>query len=70
MRIREWYSWHYPELSKIITENVKYVQLVKLIGNRDTTTATAEQIEEICEDGEIAEKVADSCLNSMGQETS
>jgi nucleolar protein 56 len=51
MRIREWYSWHYPELSKIVTENVKFVQLVKLIGNRDTTTATAEQIEEICEDG-------------------
>lgn len=70
MRIREWYSWHYPELSKLVTENPKYVQLVKLIGNRDTTTATAEQIEEICEDGEIAEKVADSCLNSMGQETS
>lgn len=34
MRIKEWYSWHYPELAKIITENVKYVQLVKLIGVR------------------------------------
>lgn len=34
MRIREWYSWHYPELSRLITENIKYVQLVKLIGNR------------------------------------
>jgi RNA processing factor Prp31 len=32
MRIKEWYSWHYPELARIITENVKYVQLVKLIG--------------------------------------
>ncbi len=32
MRIREWYSWHYPELARIVTENIKYVQLVKLIG--------------------------------------
>ena len=45
MRIREWYSWHYPELSKIVTENIKFVQLVKLIGNRDTATATTEEIE-------------------------
>jgi len=32
MRIREWYSWHYPELAKIVTDNIKYVQCVKLIG--------------------------------------
>lgn len=51
MRIKEWYSWHYPELARIITENVKYVQLVKLIGNRDSTTATLEEVEEITEDG-------------------
>lgn len=25
MRIKEWYSWHYPELVKIVSENVKYV---------------------------------------------
>lgn len=32
MRIREWYSWHYPELVKIVNDNIKFVQLVKLIG--------------------------------------
>lgn len=32
MRIKEWYSWHYPELARIITDNVIYVRLVKLIG--------------------------------------
>lgn len=67
MRVREWYSWHYPELARIVTENIKYVQLVKMIGNRETADVTAEQVEEITEDGEIAEKVIDSCLNSMGQ---
>lgn len=38
--------------------------------NRDNTQVTAEEIEEITEDGEITEKVIDSCLNSMGQEIS
>jgi nucleolar protein 56 len=32
MRVREWYSWHYPELARIVTDNSKYVKLVKLIG--------------------------------------
>lgn len=44
MRIKEWYSWHYPELAKIVTENVKYVRLVKLIGNRDTASVSVEEI--------------------------
>ena len=70
MRIREWYSWHYPELARIVTDNIKYVQCVKLIGNRDAASFTAEEVEQIVEDGELAEKVVDSCLNSMGQEIS
>jgi nucleolar protein 56 len=32
MRVREWYSWHYPELARLVSENNKYVRLVKLIG--------------------------------------
>ena len=36
MRLREWYSWHFPELSKIITDNATYAQAVVLIGMRTT----------------------------------
>ena len=36
MRLREWYSWHFPELSKIITDNSTYAQAVVLIGMRTT----------------------------------
>lgn len=32
MRIKEWYSWHFPELAKIVTDNYTYVKLVDLIG--------------------------------------
>ena len=34
MRLREWYSWHFPELSKIITDNSTYARAVSLIGMR------------------------------------
>ena len=33
MRLREWYGWHFPELSKIITDNLTYAKTVLKIGN-------------------------------------
>jgi len=35
MRIKEWFSWHFPELAKIITDNEVYVKLAHLIKNRN-----------------------------------
>ncbi|GFO37661.1 nucleolar protein 58-like [Plakobranchus ocellatus] len=34
MRLREWYGWHFPELSKIITDNLAYARVVKTMGDR------------------------------------
>ncbi|KAG9457597.1 hypothetical protein H6P81_002105 [Aristolochia fimbriata] len=34
MRVREWYGWHFPELTKIIQDNIQYAKVVKLMGNR------------------------------------
>jgi nucleolar protein 56 len=34
MRIKEGYSWHFPELAKIISDNETYTRLVALIGNK------------------------------------
>ncbi|KAK6150724.1 hypothetical protein DH2020_015656 [Rehmannia glutinosa] len=34
MRVREWYGWHFPELAKIIQDNILYAKTVKLMGNR------------------------------------
>ena len=31
MRIKEWYSWHFPELVKIVSDNYTYVRLAILI---------------------------------------
>lgn len=32
MRIKEWYSWHFPELARLVSDNRVYVRLVDLIG--------------------------------------
>ncbi|XP_078435574.1 putative nucleolar protein 5-2 [Wolffia australiana] len=34
MRVREWYGWHFPELAKIIQDNILYSKTIKLMGNR------------------------------------
>jgi nucleolar protein 58 len=34
MRIREWYGWHFPELTKIVADNIQYASAVKLMGSR------------------------------------
>lgn len=46
------------------------MQLVALIGDRATTTASLEDIEAIIGDGELAERVVETAHNSMGQEIS
>jgi len=35
MRIKEGYGWHFPELSKLVTNNETYVKLVDFIGNKE-----------------------------------
>ena len=36
MRVREWYSWHFPELVKIVNDNYMFARLVLLIKRRDS----------------------------------
>lgn len=31
MRVKEWYSWHFPELVKIVSDNYTFARLAKAI---------------------------------------
>ncbi|GAB1600071.1 hypothetical protein Ahia01_000284600, partial [Argonauta hians] len=31
MRAREWYGWHFPELSKIVLDNIAFARVVDLM---------------------------------------
>ncbi|XP_973420.2 nucleolar protein 58 [Tribolium castaneum] len=67
MRCREWYGWHFPELGKIITDNVAFVKTVKIIGTRDNTASS--DLSDILPE-EIEEKVKEAAEISMGTEIS
>ncbi|OCK75128.1 Nop domain-containing protein [Lepidopterella palustris CBS 459.81] len=36
MRVREWYGWHYPELAKILNDNLAYARVVLDMGMRSS----------------------------------
>jgi nucleolar protein 58 len=31
-RIQEWYGWHFPEMAKIIVDNIAYAKCIKTMG--------------------------------------
>jgi len=71
MRIREWYSYHFPELIKIVPENALYAKVVKLIKNRkELTQDMLEQLEAILMDSARAQAVIDASKSSMGMDIS
>lgn len=32
MRVKEWYGWHFPEMTKILSDNIVYAKVVLLMG--------------------------------------
>jgi len=34
MRVKEWYGWHFPEMTKILSDNIVYAKVVLLMGMR------------------------------------
>ncbi|XP_022937668.1 probable nucleolar protein 5-2 [Cucurbita moschata] len=67
MRVREWYGWHFPELAKIIQDNIQYAKTVKLMGNRDN--AAQLDFSEILPE-EVETELKEACMISMGTEVS
>ena len=35
MRVREWYGWHFPEMTKIVADNMEYAKAVKFMTTRE-----------------------------------
>lgn len=40
MRLKEWYGWHFPELSKILSDSLVYAKSVKVMGRRSNAKST------------------------------
>ncbi|CAE6124653.1 unnamed protein product [Arabidopsis arenosa] len=67
MRVREWYGWHFPELAKIVQDNILYAKAVKLMGNR--VNAAKLDFSEILAD-EVEAELKEAAVISMGTEVS
>ncbi|KAL6139312.1 hypothetical protein ACLB2K_064589 [Fragaria x ananassa] len=67
MRVREWYGWHFPELAKIIQDNIAYARAVKLMGFR--VNAAKLDFSEILSD-EVETELKEAAVISMGTEIS
>uniref|UniRef100_A0A131Y2Q0 Nucleolar protein 58 n=2 Tax=Ixodes ricinus TaxID=34613 RepID=A0A131Y2Q0_IXORI len=67
MRCKEWYGWHFPELSKIVTDNLQYVRTVQKVGLR--TNAIETDLSDILAE-DLEAKVKEIAEVSMGTEVS
>ncbi|OMH81898.1 Nucleolar protein 56 [Zancudomyces culisetae] len=73
MRCREWYSWHFPELAKIVADNVQYVKCCALIKNKAEITSEDifDDLARIVGDDEaVATNIIEAAKSSMGTDIS
>ena len=63
----EWYSYHFPELVKIVTDNYTYARVAQYVGNRKQLTEDRlEGLEKILLDSEKTRAIYDASRSSMG----
>ncbi|CAH8260255.1 unnamed protein product [Arabidopsis lyrata] len=71
MRVREWYSWHFPELVKIVNDNNLYARVSKIIVDKSKLSEEhVPMLTEILGDEDKAREVVEAGKASMGQDLS
>lgn len=69
MRLKEWFSWHFPELMKIVNDNRIFTELVHALEHRENfTDENKDKIIAIVLDEEKATQVLEAAKTSMGTE--
>ena len=71
-RVREWYSWHFPELIRLVSENQSYARLALFIGDKKRLSDADlnDLAAQLGDDIGIAQRIIDSAKVSMGQDLS
>jgi nucleolar protein 56 len=75
MRVREWYSWHFPELKDLVKDNYIFARVASFVGDKsslsDVEESKAEGLAAILGGDEIlARAVIHASRTSMGMDTS
>ncbi|KAI0484361.1 hypothetical protein GGR56DRAFT_613489 [Xylariaceae sp. FL0804] len=40
MRVKEWYGWHFPEMDRIVNDNLAYARIIMAMGTRENAANT------------------------------
>ncbi|XP_062169518.1 nucleolar protein 56-like [Alnus glutinosa] len=71
MRVREWYSWHFPELVKIVNDNYLYAKVSKYIEDKSKLSDDSiPGLTDVLGDEDKAKEIVDAAKASMGQDLS
>jgi nucleolar protein 56 len=73
MRVREWYSWHFPELKDIVKDNYMFARSAALVQDKASLANDEEKItalKEIVGDDDVANAVVQASRTSMGVDCS
>ncbi|VBB33959.1 unnamed protein product, partial [Acanthocheilonema viteae] len=71
MRIREWYSYHFPELFKLVPDQFSYVKCASIIMDRkNLDDEVVKKLNEILEDNNKVAEIVEAARTSMGMDIS
>ncbi|KAF7521551.1 hypothetical protein G7054_g12406 [Neopestalotiopsis clavispora] len=65
MRVKEWYGWHFPEMDRIVNDNLAYARIIMAMGTRDNAANT--DLSEILPE-DIEQRLKSGAEVSMGTE--
>ncbi|CAH8871153.1 unnamed protein product [Trichobilharzia szidati] len=66
MRVKEWFSYHFPELTKIVPDNATFVKVVRLIRTRDGASEDNREALAALTDTQVASDIIESAKSSVG----
>nr|CAD1840043.1 unnamed protein product [Ananas comosus var. bracteatus] len=68
MRVREWYSWHFPELAKIVNDNYLYAKVAKFVKNKsELSNDHIQALTDVVGDEDKANEIVEAAKASMGR---
>ncbi|KAL2492269.1 nucleolar protein NOP56 [Abeliophyllum distichum] len=71
MRVREWYSWHFPELAKIVNDNYLYAKVAKHVDDKSQLSEDKlDGLTDVVGDEDKAREIIEAAKASMGQDLS
>lgn len=65
MRVKEWYGWHFPEMDRIVNDNLAYARIIMAMGTRENAANT--DLSDILPD-DIEQRLKTGAEVSMGTE--